>query len=261
MTEEPNIVLTRENRLGWVTINRPQALNALNHASLLELKATFESLREEKDVQVVVVTGSGGKAFVAGADIKELMSLDPLDAKKTSELGQSVFNLIERYPKPVIAAIDGFCLGGGCELALACHIRIASEKAKFGQPELKLGLIPGYGGTQRLPRLVGKGRALELILTGEMIAAHRAYEIGLVNCVVETDQLTQTCQALAEKIIQNGPLAVQYTIEAVNTGLEMPLTEGLALESILFGLCSATEDMKEGTRAFVEKRKAVFKGK
>lgn len=261
MAEEPNIVLTNENRIGWVTINRPQVLNALNHATLLELQVTLEALRGEENVQVVVVTGAGDKAFVAGADIKELMILDPLGARKTSEFGQRVFDLIERFPKPVIAAIDGFCLGGGCELAMACHIRVASEKARFGQPEVKLGLIPGYGGTQRLSRLVGKGRALEMILTGEVISAQQAQEIGLVNRVVEADQLTATCLSLAEKIIRNGPLAVQYTIEAVNTGLEMPLTAGLALESILFGLCSATEDMKEGTRAFVEKRKPVFKGK
>jgi len=261
MSEYSNIVLTREDRIAYITVSRPQALNALNHETLLELQSALEDLREDEEVQVLIVTGSGEKAFVAGADIKELMVLSPIGAKKTSELGQYVFNLIERFPKPVIAAINGFCLGGGCELALACHIRIASENAKLGQPEVKLGLIPGYGGTQRLPRLVGKGRALEIILSGEMISAQQAHEMGLVNHVVEADMLIQTCQVLAEKIIANGSLAVQYSIEAVTTGLEMPLDQGLALESTLFGLCSATEDMKEGTGAFVEKREPVFKGK
>jgi enoyl-CoA hydratase len=228
---------------------------------LIELRTALEHCREDEDVKILIVTGSGEKAFVAGADIKELMELDPMEAKETSRFGQAVFDLVERFPKPVIAAINGFCLGGGCELALACHIRIASENAKLGQPEVKLGLIPGYGGTQRLPRMVGKGQALELILTGEMITAQRALEMGLVNHVVSSDVLIDTCKDLAGKIRANGPLAVQYAIEAVNTGLEMPLLSGLALESNLFGLCGATEDMKEGTGAFVEKRHPDFKGK
>ena len=261
MSQYSNIVLKRKNQIGYVSVNRLQALNALNQQTLLELRSAFGEIRDDEKVKVVIVSGAGEKAFVAGADIKELMVLDPQGAKENSELGQAVFNKVEAFPKPVIAAINGFCLGGGCELALACHIRIASEHSKLGQPEVKLGLIPGYGGTQRLPRLVGKGRALEMILSGEMISAQQAKEIGLVNQVVAVDELMNTCQELAEKIFLNGPLALQYSLEAVTSGLDMPLLNGLALESTLFGLCFATEDMQEGTGAFVEKRKPVFKGK
>jgi len=261
MSQYSNIDLSKEGGVGSINVNRPEALNALNRETLSELQSALEDVRVDEEIQVLIISGSGEKAFVAGADIKELMVLDPVAAKKTSELGQGVFDLIERFPKPVIGAINGFCLGGGCELAMACHLRIASEEARFGQPEVKLGLIPGYGGTQRLPRLVGRGRALEMILTGEMVSAQKAEEMGLVNQVVRAAELMQTCRSLAEKIMKNGPMALQYALEAVHSGLEMPLSEGLSLESTLFGLCSATEDMKEGTGAFVEKRKAVFKGK
>ena len=261
MSQYENVTVEREEGIGQITVNRPDALNALNHVTLIELREALEELRVDPGVKALVLTGAGSKAFVAGADIKELMDLDPMGAKDVSRLGQEIFNEVETYPKPVIAAVNGFCLGGGCELALACHMRIASENARLGQPEVKLGLIPGYGGTQRLPRLIGKGRALEILLSGEMITAQVALEIGLVNRVVPAEELLSTCRALAAKITENGPLAVQYCIEAVNAGLEMPLNEGLALESTYFGLASATEDMKEGTLAFVEKRKPLFKGK
>lgn len=261
MSQYSNIVVSEEEGIGFITLNRPEALNALNQKTLVELHSALVGCRDNDSIRVLIITGSGGKAFVAGADVKELMGLDSRSAKETSEFGQSVFNLIETFPKPVIAAINGFCLGGGCELAMACHIRIASENARLGQPEVKLGLIPGYGGTQRLPRLVGKGRALEMILSGEMVSAQQAEAMGLVNRVVKADELMETCRALAGKIRANASLAVQYSIEAVNIGLEMPLSEALALESNLFGLCGATEDMKEGTGAFVEKRQPVFKGK
>jgi enoyl-CoA hydratase len=261
MSRYSNILLEREDLIATVSVHRPQALNALNHETLLELQLVLEELSKDETVRAVIVTGTGERAFVAGADIKELMILDAQTAKETSQLGQEVFNSIENFPKPVIAAVNGFCLGGGCELALACHIRIASENAKLGQPEVKLGLIPGYGGTQRLPRLVGKGLALEMILSGEMISASDAKEIGLVNRVVEADELMSTCRKLAEKIISNGPVALEYSLKAVICGLEMPVAGGLAMESALFGLCSSTEDMKEGTGAFVEKRKPEFKGK
>ena len=261
MSQYENVRVEREEGIGQLTINRPDALNALNHVTLIELRDALEELKQDAGVKALVLTGAGSKAFVAGADIKELMVLDPMGAKDVSRLGQEIFDEVETYPKAVIAAVNGFCLGGGCELALACHMRIASENARLGQPEVKLGLIPGYGGTQRLPRLIGKGRALEMLLSGEMITAQEALEMGLVNRVVSAEELLPTCRALAAKITGNGPLAVQYCIEAVNAGLEMPLNEALALESTYFGLASATGDMKEGTLAFVEKRKPQFEGK
>lgn len=209
----------------------------------------------------VILTGAGEKSFVAGADITELATKDPVGAKEFSLASQEILHFIEHFPKPVIAAVNGFCLGGGCELAMACHIRVASENAKFGQPEVNLGLIPGNGGTQRLPRLVGKGRALELLLTGNMIDAAEAYRIGLVNKVSPAEKLISTAEGILKTIFTKGPVAVKLTIEAVNHGLELTLDEGVQLESNLFGLCFSTEDMKEGTKAFIEKRKAEFKGR
>jgi enoyl-CoA hydratase len=210
---------------------------------------------------VAILTGSGEKAFVAGADISELAKQDAVSAKQYAHRGQNVLNLIENLGKPVIACINGFALGGGCELALACTMRLASDNAKLGQPEVKLGIIPGYGGSQRLPRLVGKGLAMQMVLAGEVISAQEAHRIGLVNEVIAAAELIPRAEAIAAKIIANAPLAVQYAMEAVNKGMEMPLAEGLFLEAALFGVCCATEDKKEGTAAFLEKRPAAFKGK
>ena len=250
-----------EDRVALVTINQPEVLNALNEVTIEELEKAFcERLRQD-DVGAIIVTGAGEKAFVAGADIKELAEMDPLGGRVRSIRGHRLMELIENSPKPVIAAINGFCLGGGCELALACHMRIAAEKAEIGLPEVKLGLIPGYGGTQRLARLVGKGRAMEMILSGESISAQQALTIGLVNKVVAAEDLIPQCRKLAEKILLNGPLAVRYCIEVINNGLEMPLGEATRLEATFFGLSFATGDMKEGTCAFIEKRKPEFKGK
>jgi enoyl-CoA hydratase len=251
-----------ENKEGIliVTIDRPKLLNALNAQTVGEIWAAFEEARGDDSVKAVILTGAGEKAFVAGADIHELAQATPMSGKATAEKGQRAFRAIERFPKPVIAAINGFALGGGCELALACHIRIASEKAQLGLPEVTLGIIPGYGGTQRMARLLGKGRALELILTGDRIGAAEAERIGLVNKVVPADQLMQTCEELARKIMSRGPLAVSAAIEAVMSGSEMPFDEGQVLEATLFGLLCATEDTKEGMKAFVEKRPAEFKG-
>jgi enoyl-CoA hydratase len=211
-------------------------------------------------VRVAIITGEGEKAFVAGADINEFNALSSIEAQDLALRGQALFNLIETCGKPVIAAVNGFALGGGCELALACTIRIASENARFGQPETKLGLIPGYGGTQRLPRLIGKGRALQIILTGEMVRADEAYRIGLVNEVLPSAELLPHAEALAHKIIANAPIATRYSLEAVNKGVHMSLDQGLAYEAALFGLCFATSDKNEGTRAFLEKRAPQFKG-
>ncbi|HJT71659.1 MAG TPA: enoyl-CoA hydratase-related protein, partial [Terriglobales bacterium] len=218
-------------------------------------------LAADRETRVVILTGGGEKAFVAGADINELARNNPVEAKAYTHRGQAVLDLIENLGKPVIACINGFALGGGCEIAMACTMRLASENAKLGQPEVKLGIIPGYGGTQRLPRLVGKGIAMQLLLTGEMITAQEAHRIGLVNEVVPAAELIPSAEAIAQKIIANGPLAVQYTMEAVNKGMETPLAEGLYLEATLFGVACATEDKKEGTTAFLEKRPAQFKGK
>jgi enoyl-CoA hydratase len=226
-----------------------------------ELRAAFHEIKNDPTIRVVILTGSGEKAFIAGADIGELAQNDPVSAKEYTHRGQSVLNLIENMGKPVIACINGFALGGGCEVAMACTMRLASENAKLGQPEVKLGVIPGYGGTQRLPRLVGKGIAMQLLLTGEMITAQEAYRIGLVNEVTAPADLIPRAEAIAQRIIANGPLAVQYTMEAVNKGMEAPLAEGLYIEAALFGVAAATEDKKEGTAAFLEKRPAQFKGK
>jgi enoyl-CoA hydratase len=244
-----------------ITIDRPKVLNALNAQTVSEIGQAFEAARDDDSVKCVIVTGGGEKAFVAGADIGELAQMTPITGKATAEKGQKVFRAIERFPKPVIAAINGFALGGGCELALACHMRIASENAKLGLPEVTLGIIPGYGGTQRMARLLGKGKALELILTGDRIGAEEAERIGLVNKVVPADQLMATCEELARKIATRGPLAVRAAIEAVMSGSEMPFDEGQFLEATLFGLLASTEDMKEGMGAFLEKRQAEFRNR
>jgi len=244
-----------------ITIDRPKVLNALNAQTVHEIGLALEAARDDASVKCVILTGGGEKAFVAGADINELAQLTPITGKATSERGQRVFRAIERFPKPVIAAINGFALGGGCELALACHIRIASEKAQMGLPEVTLGIIPGYGGTQRMARLLGKGKALELILSGERVGAAEAERIGLVNKVVPADQLMAAAEELGHKIAARGPLAVQAAIEAVMSGSEMPFEEGQFLEATLFGLLASTDDMKEGMAAFLEKRAANFQGK
>lgn len=252
-----------ENRDGVlvVTIDRPKVLNALNAQTIGEIGRVFDEARDDASVRAVVLTGGGEKAFVAGADISELAKVDPISGKATAELGQDILLKIERFPKIVIAAVNGFALGGGCELALACHIRIASEKAQLGLPEVTLGIIPGYGGTQRLARLVGKGKALEIICTADRVPAAEAEKIGLVNKVVPPDQLMSTAEEMARKIASRGPVAVRCAIEAVMNGSEMPFEEGQFLEATLFGLLCATEDMKEGMTAFLEKRAANFKGK
>jgi enoyl-CoA hydratase len=260
MTYE-NILLEKKSSIAYVTINRPKVLNALSLATIEELRVAFHDIKNDENIRVAILTGSGEKAFVAGADIGELAQQDAVSGKKYAVRGQNVFNLIENLGKPVIACINGFALGGGCELALACTMRLASENAKLGQPEVKLGILPGYGGSQRLPRLVGKGLAMQIILAGEMISAQEAYRIGLVNEVTAAAELIPRAEAIAAKIIANGPLAVQYAMEAVNKGMDMSLADGQFLEATLFGVCCATEDKKEGTRAFLEKRAAAFKGK
>ncbi len=256
-----NILFEKKGAIAYVTVNRPKVLNALNMATMEELRAAFHAIKADKEVRVVIFTGAGEKAFIAGADIGELAKHDAIQGKEYTHKGQSVLNLMENLGKPVIACINGFALGGGCEMAMACTMRLASDNAKLGQPEVKLGIIPGYGGTQRLARLVGKGIAQQLVLTGEMITAAEAYRIGLVNEVVPQPELIPRAEAIAQKIVANAPLAVQYAMEAVNRGMEMTLAEGLYLEATLFGVCCATEDKTEGTKAFLEKRQANFKGK
>jgi enoyl-CoA hydratase len=256
-----NLIVAREGAVAVVTVNRPAVLNALNRATVAELEQAMLELRAEQAVRAVVLTGAGEKAFVAGADIKELHGLSPAAAAEYARNGQRVFGLIERLGKPVIAAINGFALGGGNELAMACSIRLAADTARFGQPEIKLGLIPGYGGTQRLARLVGKGRALQLLLTGEMIDAQDAWRIGLVNRVVPAADLQAEARKLADVLAGAAPMAVGYILDAVHHGLDMSLADGSALEATLFGLAASTEDMREGTRAFIDKRQAEFKGR
>jgi len=255
-----NIIANEEQELGTIIVNRPDKLNALNIQTVEELHSAFLAFRDNPLVKAVLLTGSGDKAFIAGADIGELAKLDNESGRVYVLKGQEMTRQIENFPKPVIAAVNGFALGGGTEVALACHIRIASDNAKMGQPEVKLGLIPGFGGTQRLARLVGKGQAMELILTGKMISAQHALQIGLVNQVVAQPDLLPTCQNLAKKMIINGPLALEYAIQAINRGLDNTLDEGLLLEADLFGKACLTKDSKEGTLAFLEKRKADFKG-
>lgn len=257
-TKFANILYEKKGSLAYVTLNRPKVLNALNRQTWEELRPAFEDARDDADVGGVILTGAGDKAFIAGADISELAQITAVEAERSSTYGQDVLNLVENLGKPVIAAVNGFALGGGCETAMACTIRIAADHARFGQPEVKLGVIPGGGGTQRLPRLIGKGRALQLILSGEMITAQEAYRIGLVNEVVPAADLIPRAEALLMLILSNAPLAVKYSLEAVNKGLETTPTEGLSLEASLFGLCAGTEDKTEGTRAFLQKRPAQF---
>jgi enoyl-CoA hydratase/carnithine racemase len=245
----------------YVTVNRPKVLNALNTPTWTDLQAAFEDAKADKSVHGVILTGAGDKAFIAGADISELAHVDAYEAEESSRFGQGVLDLIENLGKPVIAAINGFALGGGCETAMACTMRITAEHARFGQPEVKLGLLPGGGGTQRLPRLVGKGRALQLILTGETITAQEAYRIGLVNEIVPAASLIERAEAILKQIAANAPIAVKFSLEAANKGLETSQSEGLALEASYFGICAATEDKKEGTTAFLEKRAPQFHGR
>jgi len=247
--------------IAYVTVNRPEVLNALDSDTWGDLERAFEEALEDPGVRGVILTGAGEKAFIAGADISELAQITPVEAQKSSRFGQSVLDLIENLGKPVVAAVNGFALGGGCETAMACTIRIASEKAKFGQPEVTLGLLPGGGGTQRLPRLVGKGRALQLILSGEIISAQEAYRIGLVNEVVPPAELIPRAEAILKRILANAPIAIRLSLEAVNKGVETSQDEGLALEASFFGLCAGTEDKKEGTTAFLAKRAPQFQGR
>jgi enoyl-CoA hydratase len=256
-----NLLYEKRERIGFITFNRPKVLNALNRKTMEELNGVLAAVREDDDVRVLILTGAGEKSFVAGADIGELAVQTPISAKERSAFGQSVLHRLETLGKPSIAAINGFALGGGCEVALACSIRLASKTARLGQPEVKLGIITGYGGSQKLARLCGKGMAHELCLTGEIISADEALRIGLVNHVYEPAELLPAAEALAKKIIANAPLAVKFTIEAIERGVEMPQEGGQYLETTLFGLCVATEDMREGTRAFLEKRPAQFRGK
>ena len=256
-----NLLYEVKDGIAFLTINRPRVHNALDQLTMSELVTVFESAVSDDRVRVVILTGSGEKAFVAGADINEFASLSPVDGREYALAGQEVLNFIEHLGKPVIAAVNGYALGGGCELAMACTLRVASENAIFGQPEVGLGLIPGYGGSQRLPRLVGKGRALEMLLSGEPVSAESALAMGLVNRVVSQSELLSTAETLARKIMVNAPLAVRYCLEAVHRGMEMTLTEGQFLEAAMFGMCFSTEDLEEGTEAFLEKREPNFKGK
>ncbi|MDQ3243444.1 MAG: enoyl-CoA hydratase-related protein [Gemmatimonadota bacterium] len=253
------LTLAVDDRLATLTVNRPDKLNALNAGTIAELGSAIDEVRARDDISALILTGAG-RAFIAGADISELSSESAVGARKLARAGQDVFRRFETSPKPVVAAVNGFALGGGCELAMACHIRIASDKAKFGQPEAKLGICPGYGATQRLPRLVGKGRALELLLTADMIDAAEAYRIGLVNQVVAPDALIPTATEMLRRILANAPLAIEMCIEAVDRGLGMSLEDGLTLEANHFGLLTATADMREGMSAFLDKRAPAFTG-
>ncbi len=260
MTYE-NLLVEKNLPIAQVTINRPRVLNALNHKTLEELECAFYDLQRDDGVRVVILTGSGPKAFVAGADINELSGYNATDGARFAHRGQAVLHLIENLGKPVIAAIQGFALGGGTEIAMACHIRIASTAAKMGQPEINLGIMPGFGGTQRLARLIGEGRAMELVLTGDTISAEEAYRLGLVNKLVAPEALMDTVMALARRLTEKSAVSLRYCMEGVHRGLSMSLAEGLNLEADLFGLCCATEDKKEGTAAFLEKRPAKFSNK
>jgi enoyl-CoA hydratase/carnithine racemase len=256
-----NVLYEKKGAVAYVTVNRPKVLNALNTPTWKDLRTAFEDARDDTSVRGVILTGAGNKAFIAGADIGELAHVAAFEAEQSSRFGQEVLDLIENLGKPVIAAVNGFALGGGCETAMACTIRLAVDTARFGQPEVALGLVPGGGGTQRLPRLVGKGRALQLILSGEMINAQEAYRIGLVNEIVPAADLVTRAEAILKKIASNAPIAVKFALEAANKGLETSLDEGLLLEASYFGLCAATEDKKEGTSAFLEKRAPKFQGR
>jgi enoyl-CoA hydratase/carnithine racemase len=256
-----NVLYEKKGGIAYVTVNRPKVLNALNTPTWKDLRTAFADARDDATVRGVILTGAGNKAFVAGADIGELAQASGFEAEQSSRSGQEVLDLIENLGKPVIAAVNGFALGGGCETAMACTVRLAVETARFGQPEVTLGLVPGGGGTQRLPRLVGKGRALQLILSGEMITAQEAYRIGLVNEIVPADQLIARAETILKKIAANAPIAVKLALEATNKGMEASQSEGLLLEASYFGLCAATEDKKEGTSAFLEKRVPHFNGR
>ncbi|HET9794046.1 MAG TPA: enoyl-CoA hydratase-related protein [Thermoanaerobaculia bacterium] len=249
------------DRILLATVNRPEKMNALNSQVLEELDGAIQQARSNDGVGAMIVTGAGPKAFVAGADISELATMTPVTGRAHALRGQAVFSRLENLGKPVIAAINGFALGGGCELALACTLRVASENAKLGQPEVKLGILPGYGGSQRLARIVGEGRAMEICLTGEPIGAAEAFRIGLVNRVVPAGEALAAARELAGKILANAPLAVAFTMDAIHNGLDLPLEDGLELEATLFGVCASTEDMREGMKAFLEKRVARFSGK
>jgi enoyl-CoA hydratase/carnithine racemase len=250
------VLYETRNNIAYVTLNRPKVMNALNTQAWADLRRAFEAARDDAAVRAVILTGAGNKAFIAGEDINDLARISAVEAEQSSRAGQGALDLIEGLGKPVIAAVNGFALGGGCETAMACTFRIAAENAKFGQPEVTLGVIPGGGGTQRMPRLVGKGRALQLILSGEIIDAHEAYRIGLVN-----ELLIPRCEAILKRILANAPLAITYSLEAVNQGMEASQSEGLALEASLFGLCASTEDKREGTSAFLAKRPPQFQGR
>ena len=256
-----NLLYEKKGAIAYVTLNRPRVLNALNQQTWKELRTVFEDARDDPEIRGVILTGAGDKAFIAGADIGELAHVTAVEAEQSSSYGQAVLDLIENLGKPVIAAVNGYALGGGCETAMACTIRVAAEHAKFGQPEVTLGLIPGGGGTQRLPRLVGKGRALQLILSGGMIDAQEAHRIGLVNEVVPAGDLLARAEAILKQIFANAPVAVKFSLEAVNRGLETNLAEGLSLEASLFGLCAGTDDKAEGTSAFLAKRAPQFNGR
>jgi len=256
-----NVLYEKKDAIAYVTVNRPKVLNALNTPTWADIRTAFEDARDDMSVRGIILTGAGNKAFIAGADISELSKATALDAERASRFGQQVLDLIENVGKPVIAAVNGFALGGGCETAMACTMRIAVDTAKFGQPEVTLGLVPGGGGTQRLPRLVGKGRALQLILSAEMISAQEAYRIGLVNEIVPAADLLTRAEAILRKIASNAPMAVKFALTAVNKGLETRQEEGLLLEASYFGLCAGTEDKKEGTSAFLEKRTPQFHGR
>jgi enoyl-CoA hydratase len=255
-----NLLYEIRDGIAWITLNRPQVLNALNRKTMEELDHCLQELERQPQVGALVLTGAGDKAFAAGADINELARQTPIEGRAFALYGQTVLNRLENLGRPSIAAINGYALGGGCELAMACTLRIAARTARLGQPEVRLGILPGYGGTQRLARLCGAGVASYLILTGEMISAEEALRIGLVQQVVEPGELLPAAEALARKILANAPLAVRYSLEAIRRGLEMPLAEGLQMEATLFGLLCATEDMREGTRAFLEKRPPQFRG-
>ena len=255
------VLYKKQDGIAYITLNRPQVLNALNKTAISELKSAFEDARDDSEVHGIILTGAGEKAFIAGADIKEVATDTPVQTEEKTQRGQALMTLIENLGKPVIAAVNGFALGGGCEAALASTIRLAAENAKFGLPEVKLGIIPGYGGTQRLPRLVGKGVALQLILTGGMISAQEAYRVGLVNEVVPSGELISRAEAILKQIAANAPLSIKYALQAVNNGVETSLSEGLLLEASLVAICTSTEDKKEGTSAFLEKRPAKFQGR
>jgi enoyl-CoA hydratase len=256
-----NVVYEKKGPIAYVTLNRPKVMNALNKATIIELRAAFEDARDDSAVRGVILTGAGEKAFAAGADIAEIANNTAVEAEEATRRGQALTDLIENLGKPVIAAVNGFALGGGCELAMACTIRIASDNARFGQPEVKLGVMPGYGGTQRMPRLVGKGRALKLILSGDLIDAAEAYRIGLVDELESNAHVIERAETVLKKFLVNAPLSVKYSIEAVNKGLETSVAEGMLLEASLFAVCASTEDKKEGTSAFLEKRAPKFQGK